>query len=110
MYEGESITLIQTVEYKWIHIEINITEVQREELEKETVITMEDIDNYEWTIMEADEGTSEWDIEGNITDESKQQLLFELEQNGYMDVDELGWENETSMGITLQNNTLTFDE
>lgn len=110
MYEGELITLIHTIEYKWIYIEINMTEAEREELGKETVITMNDIECYDWTIVEGNEGTSDWEINGNISNESKQQLLFELEQNGYMDVDELGWEDETFMGITLQNNNLIFDE
>lgn len=111
-YEGYNVTLINKIEYKWISIDILMSESDKRELQDESVITMEDIADYSWELIDSEEGTSDWTIEGDAPDEIKLYLKDELEKNGYMNLDQLGWGNDSgvSTGIRMYDNTLMFDE
>lgn len=111
MYEGHEVTLINTIEYKWIQIDILMTEGEKMELERETVITMSDIEPFSWQIAEAREGTNDWEIkdDGKIPSEIILHLKNELEERGYMDIEDIDWEEQDSV-IKLHENVLIFDE
>ena len=48
IYEGHEIILINTIEYKWVQIDILMTDEEKRELERETVITIRDIEPFSW--------------------------------------------------------------
>ena len=91
-YKGYDFVLTNTIYYKWVSIEITMTEEERAMLEREIYITMDDIDMYKWDLIDAYSKVSDWEIYSkDAPDILQTQLYKELENDCFTGVEEYGW-------------------
>ena len=82
-YNGYKVRLVNEIGYKWVTIEIELTDEEKAELDGKEEITHEDIGHYPYTIVEVNEGSSDWAIvcNGDVPQEIRDALMEEFEEN-----------------------------
>lgn len=112
-YEGYDFVLTNTQYYKWVSIEVSMTEAERAMLERETFITMDDINMYKWDLIDAYAKVSDWEIYSkDAPDILQTRLYLELERNAFITIEEFGWReyDDDTTGFQTVFGGFTFED
>lgn len=91
-YKGYDFILTNTVYYKWMSIEVAMTEAERAMLERETYITMDDINMYQWELIDAYPRVSDWEIYSKDAPDILQTELYnQLDNDCFTVIEEYEW-------------------